>query len=616
MKNTKTVLIDKNPGRNSQTYGIARELGTDLDLIHEPSIGVIGNKGDSQCYLGVSKKVQIIHEVLKKRIGKEPNQLAMRLIQPEFSLATSDGIRNGTKEMRYSLIGREVTNDSICEHLSATGVEGIIAVVACDKPPVGTLSAILEHNRPAIIMSDGSIRPGKDSITGEPLDIISSYQIAGSRDENLKKRIALESCPGIGSCGGMFTYNTMQTFIGVLGMQPLHMVSPASEDPRRIKEFPEELVDYLSNLINKDITPRDIVTKDSLRNAIIVAMSVGGSTNVMLHAPELARAAGYANFNRDIMSSEEFNYLSEKVIPVVVNARPFGKYSMVDIDDKGGIQVIIKNLLEAGLLNGKTLTCTGETLVEQVERLSPPDPDGEIIYKIENPFKKTGGLRLLGGNLSPEFSAILKLAGVEGGLENGVFKGNAKVFDGEQSLLNTLDNTPESFANFDMVVVRYEGPVGGPGMPEMLDSTSRITTLCRERNIIIGLMTDGRFSGGSVGLVIGHVGPEAAIGGPIGLICDGDTITVDLNNNILVCDELKDINILRKRKKEWEEARDKNNGIHPSVGIANTRLLNKMRCSAVPAIYGAGMHPNQSVWVYEERTPEPTFFKPVNRFRK
>ena len=607
---------DKNPGRNSQTYGIARELGTDLDLIHEPSIGVIGNKGDSQCYLGVSKKVQIIHEVLKKRIGKEPNQLAMRLIQPEFSLATSDGIRNGTKEMRYSLIGREVTNDSICEHLSATGVEGIIAVVACDKPPVGTLSAILEHNRPAIIMSDGSIRPGKDSITGEPLDIISSYQIAGSRDEKLKKRIALESCPGIGSCGGMFTYNTMQTFIGVLGMQPLHMVSPASEDPRRIKEFPEELVDYLSNLINKDITPRDIVTKDSLRNAIIVAMSVGGSTNVMLHAPELARAAGYGNFNRDIMSSDEFNYLSEKVIPVVVNARPFGKYSMVDIDDKGGIQVIIKNLLEAGLLNGKTLTCTGETLVEQVERLSPPDPDGEIIYKIENPFKKTGGLRLLGGNLSPEFSAILKLAGVEGGLENGVFKGNAKVFDGEQSLLNTLDNSPESFANFDMVVVRYEGPVGGPGMPEMLDSTSRITTLCRERNIIIGLMTDGRFSGGSVGLVIGHVGPEAAIGGPIGLICDGDTITVDLNNNILVCDELKDINILRKRKKEWEEARDKNNGIHPSVGIANTRLLNKMRCSAVPAIYGAGMHPNQSVWVYEERTPEPTFFKPVNRFRK
>ena len=190
MKNTKTVLIDKNPGRNSQTFGIARELGADLDLIHEPSIGVVGNKGDSQCYLGVGAKVKVIHDALSARVGKAPNQLTMRLIQPEFTLATSDGIRNGTKEMRYSLIGREVTNDSVCEHLSASGLEGLIAVVACDKPPVGTLAAILEHNRPAIIMSDGSIRPGIDSVTGEPLDIISSYQIAGSDDEFLKRRIA------------------------------------------------------------------------------------------------------------------------------------------------------------------------------------------------------------------------------------------------------------------------------------------------------------------------------------------------------------------------------------------------------------------------------------------
>ena len=172
----------------------------------------------------------------------------------------------------------------------------------------------------------------------------------------------------------------------------------------------------------------------------------------------------------------------------------------------GGIQVIVKNLLDAGLLNGDTLTCTGETLSQQVNRLSPSNPDGNVIFSVKKPFKKTGGLRLLGGNLSPEFSAILKLAGVEGGLENGIFKGKAKVFDGEQSLLNTLDNQPENFSNFDMVVVRYEGPVGGPGMPEMLDSTSRITALCREKNIVIGLMTDGRFSGGSVGVVIGHVG--------------------------------------------------------------------------------------------------------------
>ena len=281
MQNSKTVLIDTNPGRNSQTYGIARELNTEMDLIHEPSIGVVGNKGDSQCYIGVQEKVQTIHEKLRQRIGLNPGDLKMRLVQPEYTIATSDGIRNGTKEMRYSLIGREVTNDSICEHLSATGLEGVIAVVACDKPPVGTLSAILEHNRPAIIMSDGSIRPGVDSKTKETIDLITSYQLAGSDDEELKKRIACEACPGFGSCGGMFTYNTMQTFISVLGMQPLHMVSPASQDERRLHEFPSQLIDYLGAMIRDNITPRDIVTRDSIRNALIVAMSVGGSTNVL-----------------------------------------------------------------------------------------------------------------------------------------------------------------------------------------------------------------------------------------------------------------------------------------------------------------------------------------------
>ena len=225
MKNSKTVLIDKNPGRNCQTFGVARELGTSVDLIHEPSIGVVGNKGDSQCYVGVQPKVETIHQALLARLGTESDKMSMRLVQPEFTIATSDGIRNGTKEMRYSLIGREVTNDSLCEHLSASGLEGVIAVVACDKPPDGTLAAILEHNRPAVIMSDGSIRPGTDSATGEPIDIITSYQLAGSDDEGIKRRIALEACPGFGSCGGMFTYNTMQTFIGVVGMQPLHMVS-------------------------------------------------------------------------------------------------------------------------------------------------------------------------------------------------------------------------------------------------------------------------------------------------------------------------------------------------------------------------------------------------------
>ena len=196
MRNSKTVLIDTNPGRNAQTYGIARELGTDMELIHEPSIGVIGNKGDSQCYMGVQSKVEAIQDTLRECIGLAENKIQMRLVQPEYTVATSDGIRNGTKEMRYSLVGREVTHDSVCQHLSASGLEGTIAVVACDKPPVGTLAGLLEHNRPSIIMSDGTIHPGVDSVTGEALDIVSGFQVAGNPDNKLKTRIAREACPG------------------------------------------------------------------------------------------------------------------------------------------------------------------------------------------------------------------------------------------------------------------------------------------------------------------------------------------------------------------------------------------------------------------------------------
>jgi len=615
MRNSKTVLIDTNPGRNAQTVGIARELGTDIDLIHEPSVGVIGNKGDSQCYLGVQHKVETIHESLRQRIGTEAGKLSMRLVQPEYTVATSDGMRNGTKEMRYSLIGREVTHDSVCEHLSASGLEGTIAVVACDKPPVGTVSAILEHNRPAIIMSDGPIRPGTDSVTKERIDIISGFQVAGSDDEEMKKRIACESCPGFGSCGGMFTYNTMQTFIGVMGLEPLHMIAPPSDDKRRLDQFPSELVNYLQAMIESQVTPRDIVNRDSIRNAMTVAMAIGGSTNVLLHGPEIARAAGFRDFSEDIMSPEEFNHLSQHVVPVLIDARPFGSYSMVDIDEKGGVQVIVKELLNAGLLNGDTLTCTGETLSEQIDRLNPPAPDGTVIYTVEKPYKPTGGLRVLGGNLSPEFSSVLKLAGVEGGLENNKFVGKARVFDGEEGLLYSLENEPDVFQDNDMIIVRYEGPSGAPGMPEMLDSTSRITTLCRENNIVVGLMTDGRFSGGSVGLVIGHVGPEAALGGEIAFIENGDEIIIDLDINEINCTELKNADTLESRKLKWKKAVDENGGMHPSVGNADTRLLNRMRRSAVSAIYGAGMHPDRQLWVNDERKPIRTTFIPSNKYR-
>ncbi|KAF0098873.1 MAG: ilvD [Rhodospirillaceae bacterium] len=611
----KFVTIDRHPGRSAQTIGVAHALGTDPDLIHEPSVGVVGTKGDSQCYLGVMSKVEAIHAQLKARIGTGPNQLKMRLVQPEYTIATSDGIRNGTREMRYSLIGREVTQDALCEHLSATGLAGTIAVVACDKPPVGTLSALLEHNLPSLIMSDGPIHPGKEPNTGEPLDIVSAYQVAGHPDAEYRHLIACHACPGIGSCGGMFTYNTMQTFIGVVGMQPLHMVAPPSDDPRRTGEFAAELVDLLANLIAKDLKPRDIVVRDSIRNAVIVSMAIGGSTNVVLHAPEIARAAGFADFWKDVMTPEEFNYLSQHVVPVLTDARPYGKYSMVDIDEVGGVQVIVRELLEAGLLNGDVLTCTGETLAQQVERLGAKKADGRVIYPVEKPYKPTGGLRMLGGNLSPDFSAILKLAGVEGGLEDNLFRGRARVFEGEQGLLKALDETPDSFQNHDMIIVRYEGPSGAPGMPEMLDPTSRITTLCRERNIVVALMTDARFSGGSVGLVIGHVGPEAAIGGPIGLVEEGDEIVADLNINELNCTQLQDPAIYAKRKAAWDKVVADNGGIHPNCGIADTRLLHRARTSAVPATRGGGLHPNREVWVRAPRTAERQDFKLRNKHR-
>ena len=615
MSKSNIVLIDRHPGRSAQSIGMAKELGTDPELIHEPSVGVVGTKGDSQCYLGVKDKVEAIHDYLRSRIGKAEDQLNYRLVQPEYTIATSDGIRNGTLEMRYSLLGREVTHDALCEHLEASGLAGVIAVVACDKPPVGTLAAVLEHNEPAIIMSDGTIRPGCDPATGDPLDIISAYQSAGNPDQSLRERISAHACPGIGSCGGMFTYNTMQTFIGVVGMQPLHMVAPPSDDPRRQNEFAEQLVEYLAQMIASGLKPRDIVVRDSIRNALIVAMAVGGSTNAVLHTPEIARAAGFEHFWRDVMTPQEFNELSRDIVPVLTNARPYGKYSMLDIDRVGGVQVIVRELLDAGMLNGDVMTCTGKTLAEQIDDLNPPAPDGDVIYPVKTPYKPTGGLRLLGGNLSPDFSAILKLAGVEGGLDDNLFRGRARVFEGESDLLRELDENPDGFQDNDMIIVRYSGPTGAPGMPEMLDPTSRITALCRERNITVALMTDARFSGGSVGLVIGHVGPEAALGGPIALVEDGDEIIADLNINELNCTELADEATHRARKAAWDNAVQDNGGEHPNLGLADTRLLHRARYSAVPASRGGGLHPNREVWVRDCRVPEDTGFKPANKYR-
>ena len=578
------TFVSVNPGRDVQRVGTAAFLGEDVGKIHDPVWGVIGNLGDSQCYLGVTEKVQRIQGALSQRVAED--DLAVRLIPPAFTLGVSDGQLNGTPEMRFSLVGRELVHDAVDVHLAANKVAGLIAVVACDKPPVGTVAAVLEHDAPAVILSDGPIWPGIDPATGAPIDLVSAFQVA-NEDAETRTRYALHACPGQGSCGGMFTYNTMQTFIAVLGLEPLHMVSTPSDDPRRLTEFPGQLIDCLVTMTARGIRPHDIVTPSSLRNALTVTIAMGGSTNVVLHGVEIARAAGIDLWT-DVLSQDDFNQLARR-LPVLVDMRPFGEYSMVDVDASGGLQVIVKELLGAGFLDGDALTCTGETLAEQLGRLDPPAPDQDVIYPVDKPFKDTGGLRLLRGNLAPDGGAILKIAGVEGGVQDGVFTGRARTFEGERPLIDALDRQPDSFGDNDMVVIRYEGPRGAPGMPELLDPTSRITALCRQRHITIALMTDARFSGGSVGLVIGHVAPEAFLGGPIALVEDGDTIVVDVNTDRLDCVELADAGVAERRAAAWRARAEANGGVHPDAVVVTDRVLARMRATALPALLGGGM---------------------------
>ncbi len=577
-------FVSRNPGRDVQRVGTARVLGQDPTKIYDPVWGVVGNLGDSQCYIGVNAKVDAIHKALSDRITSD--DLAVRLIAPAYTIGVSDGQLNGTERMRFSLIGREVVHDSVTLHLSGNDVQGVVAVVACDKPPVGTLAAILEHNVPAVLVSDGSITPGCDPETGERIDLVSAFQVAGDPDDDKRTRYAMNGCPGFGSCAAMYTYNTMQSFIAVLGMEPLHMVAPTAEDRRRIDEFPAQLVDCLATMTERGIRPRDIVTPASLRNALTVAIALGGSTNVVLHSVEIARAAGI-DLWKDVISEAEFNALSRRV-PVVADVRPFGRFYMEDVDGKGGLQVVVKDLLEGGYLDGSCLTCTGETLAEQVTRLAPQAPDEDVLHSFRSPYKPTGGLRLLHGNLAPGGGAVIKVAGVEGGLEDGKFIGRARIFNSEAALLRELDESPDSFADRDMVVVRYEGPRGAPGMPEMLDPTSRITTICRQKGITIALMTDGRFSGGSIGLVIGHVSPEALVGGPIALLEDGDTVVIDINTERIDCKELEDAAEASRRLAAWHAEADRNGGTHPSAKVVSNRLLKRMRAEARSPIQGAG----------------------------
>ena len=320
MSDESREFVSGNPGRDVQRVGTARFLGEDVAKVHDPVWGVIGTLGDSQCYLGVRSKVDAVHDALAQRIHDD--DLPVRLIAPAFTLGVSDGQLNGTDRMRYSLTSRELVNDSTETHLKANDMAGVITVVACDKPPVGTLAALLEHNVPALMLSDGSIHPGIDPVTGEPIDLVTAFQYAADPDPEVRARLALHACPGQGSCGGMFTYNTMQTFIGVLGMEPLHMVAPASDDDAPHEDVPRRARGAAGDDHRGRHPPRDIVTPAALRNAFVVVMAMGGSTNVVLHGPEIARAAGFDLWD-DVLSQQEFNELSHR-LPVLVNMRPFG----------------------------------------------------------------------------------------------------------------------------------------------------------------------------------------------------------------------------------------------------------------------------------------------------
>ena len=576
------------PGQDCQAVATAKALGQDVDRIHEAPWAVVGTLGDSICYVGVNEKVEAVHAAMGARISE--TDLPVRLLAPDYSGGISDGQRNGTPQMRYSLIGRETTNDGLSLHFEGSDIRGLIAVVACDKPPVGATRG--DHgaqrarggavrrldpprHRPAHRRDD---RPGA-----------AASRWRATRTWTKRERWARNACPGYGSCGGMFTYNTMQSFIALLGLEPLHMVSPASEDPRRTEVFPEQVVDCLEIMTQRGITPRDIATPAAFRNATIVAIAMGGSTNVVLHAPEIARAAGIDFWNQ-VMSQEEFNQLS-RTVPVLINARPFGKYSMVDIDAVGGLPVVVKELLDAGVLDGSPMTCTGETLAEQVARLDPPAPDGEVVHPVCGAVQGDRRAAPAVGQPRP---------GRRRGAQAGRCRDRRSSTTGSSagrgcSTANrtccTPSSTPRSvFADQDMVVIRYEGPRGAPGMPEMLDPTSRITTLCRQKGISVALMTDARFSGGSVGLVIGHVGPEAALGGPIALIEDGDTIVIDLDDDTLDCVELDDADHVRgTHGARGGTQRPRTAAQHPLVRPVTSRLLRRMRAVASPAIAGGGM---------------------------
>ena len=492
--------------------------GLNADDMNKPQVGIA-----SMWYEGNTCNMHLNDLAAKVKTGVE----LAGLVGMRFNtIGVSDGISMGTDGMSYSLQSREIIADSIETSMSAHWYDANISIPGCDKNMPGCIIAMGRLNRPSVMIYGGTIRAGCTPKHSK-LDIVSAFQafgeyLAGSIDEEERASIVRHSCPGAGACGGMYTANTMASAIEALGMS----LPYSSSNPAESQDKEEECIkagQAIRLLLEKDIKPRDIMTRDAFENAMTVVMALGGSTNAVLHLIAMARAV-----NVDL-TIDDFQIVSDRV-PLLADLKPSGQYVMEDVYEIGGIPALMKLLLEAGLINGHCLTVTGNTVAENLADLPGLAAEQTIIRPIDNPIKPTGHIEILRGNLAPG-GAVAKITGKEG----EKFTGRANVFDSEEEMLAALErheqNSMDEIRKGDVIIIRYEGPKGGPGMPEMLTPTSAIVGAGLGKDV--ALMTDGRCSGGSHGFIVGHITPEAQDGGPIALVQTGDTITIDAQSHTI-----------------------------------------------------------------------------------
>ena len=471
-----------------------------------------------------------LSEVVKQGVI-EADLIGMRF----NTIGVSDGISMGTDGMSFSLQSRDLIADSIETIMGGQWYDALVALPGCDKNMPGCLMAMGRLNRPAIMVYGGTIKPGFRN--DEKLDIVSAFQcygqyLAGTITEDERKEIVKKSCPGAGACGGMYTANTMASAIEALGMSLPYSASIPAEDPAKQEEC-IQAGHIVRMLLEKDIKPRDIMTREAFENAMVVIMALGGSTNAVLHLIAMARSVDVD------LTIEDFQTVSDR-IPFLADLKPSGRFVQEDLHKVGGTPAVMKYLLGEGLLNGDCMTVTGKTLAENVADLPGLTEGQEVLRPVSNPIKETGHIQILKGSLSPT-GAVAKITGKEG----LVFKGPANVFDSEELMLKALED--KKIEKGQVVIIRYEGPKGGPGMPEMLTPTSAIMGAGLGSDV--ALLTDGRFSGGSHGFIVGHITPEAQDGGPIALVQNGDIVTVDADNNVMDLEVSEDE--MAKRKAAW-----------------------------------------------------------------